>query len=1402
MGWQKRHIGKRLISCLLAGVMLFGDSAAYGSLGGETVYAEESEKIEVTSMQYYEGKTSVTETGVGEASFGIVSPLFNGKPYTELKLDQVWDDLAFEEYRDGEWQNIDQSVNPESPYTWNSDWAWELGADWDNYVFWIKLDHSAKVRLRSVSHPDVYLEYQLNFNELDTFDITSLTYSGETNKQISAVGETNINFRDFVFNGNADTLYVQVENDLEFLVDNHDGKGFVPLFSNADSGFIWDQNFGMWYEDKRGLWFTNQSKSFTVRAKKKSADTPYVDINFTYEEPVRDGAITLTANGDTFFDLRSDKTAATCIKHPKINGTEVYQSDLDHFVYQICEGAVYSGSSWSGGTWIGLSDSENWIYQDSGYNKYALGQQWGYDVVGNFGIWFQPVKTDSYIRFGYRKDGESVDDINNWVYYTILGNPDADSPDPKDLQPLDDLKANDQTEPSGDVASEDVPVPDGWSLVWNDEFNGTGTNGQTGVDYSKWTNQTGFLLDENDASTSGWGNKELEHYTDSDKNTHVGDGMLKFTLLKDKKVFTDTQGREATALYSSGKLISQHKFSVKYGRVDFRAKLPDGTGVWPALWMMPNDDIYGTWASSGEIDVMEGRGRTPDVAFGTLHYGSQWPADLESGDKMSMTKTVGSDMTSWHVYSLVWEEGVIKMYVDGQCFMMRKADAWNSAGAPGNNNAPFDQRFYIVMNLAVGGYFDGLSEPDYDTFTSKEMCVDYVRVYQKKAAPGEDEKNDDTSTYDKLAQIEEQSGPSNGKDDGLYGDYRVGVPAEIQSVKLNPANVSLSVGETQSLEVEILPSGVKYDSIEWKIDNESVATIAGDGTKGTVTAVSAGTAEIEVLVDKKHVARCEVEVTKPAQTDPSVTDKKVTKIELDRTEESMHVGDSIHLEATLTPDDATNQNVTWTSSNTDVADIVTDGKNTATVNAKSEGTTTITATANGGDNVKATCQITVNKQDNPEENAKYTIKYYKQNTQLNGYDDPVIERKTGKIGEEVTAAAKNFKGFVCNPNAAGTKEKGTIEEGDTLELSVYYDRQRYGITYQLDGGTNSAGNPKDYVYGIGVEAFEEPTKEGYVFDGWFESEEYTDANRIVSISTGRTGEVTVFARWIKRPVIDAAKPVVSIQQSASAVEYLDNVTLTATAKTTDTGVLSYQWYKNTTKSSVGGTPITGATSATYHMAATTMGNTYYYVVVTNTNNSADGAKTASTESNILSVFVEKATNPLEEAPSQITKIAGGKAFVLETGVQGPATYTSKNKKVAKINKTTGKVTIKGAGKTVITVKAKGNEFYEDAVKKITLTVKPMKANLKSVKSTAPGTITVSWKKDTKKATGYQIQYARKSSFKGKKTETITSVKKVSKTISGLKGGAKYYVRVCAYKKDGRKKITGPWSKKKTVIVKK
>jgi beta-glucanase (GH16 family) len=256
---------------------------------------------------------------------------------------------------------------------------------------------------------------------------------------------------------------------------------------------------------------------------------------------------------------------------------------------------------------------------------------------------------------------------------------------------------------SGNSANAEKPK---WNLSWSDEFSGTT------LDASNWVYELGNGND-------GWGNKELQYYTDSTKNVYQNDGNLIIKALKD----------ETTGQITSGRIKTQGKFSTKYGKLEARMKLPVGTGLWPAFWMMPEKDIYGGWAASGEIDIMENKGRLPGEVYGTLHYGGSWPNNKYSGDTYTFPQ--GQSTAEFHTYSVEWEPGEIRWYVDGKLYQTQ--NNWYTTSSNGERfsyPAPFDQNFYVIFNLAFGGNFDG-GKQDLSAIPG-EMAVDYVRAYELK----------------------------------------------------------------------------------------------------------------------------------------------------------------------------------------------------------------------------------------------------------------------------------------------------------------------------------------------------------------------------------------------------------------------------------------------------------------------------------------------------------------------------------------------------------------------------------------------------------------------------------------------------------------------------------------------
>ncbi len=240
-------------------------------------------------------------------------------------------------------------------------------------------------------------------------------------------------------------------------------------------------------------------------------------------------------------------------------------------------------------------------------------------------------------------------------------------------------------------------------LVWSDEFNGDR------LDPEVWYFETG---DGSQYGIPGWGNNELEWYLPD--SAELDDGVLRITA-RSKNV----SGKN----YTSARINTRDRFAFKYGRIEARIKLPGGQGLWPAFWLLPQDDVYGTWAASGEIDVMEAvnlGGSGGNTVHGTIHYGGQWPNNVYTGDGYNVPTNAQTD---FHTYALEWDEDEMRWYVDDVIYLVQ--NSWRTTGA--SYPAPFDQPFYILFNVAVGGNWPGA--PNGSTAFPVSMEVDYVRVY-------------------------------------------------------------------------------------------------------------------------------------------------------------------------------------------------------------------------------------------------------------------------------------------------------------------------------------------------------------------------------------------------------------------------------------------------------------------------------------------------------------------------------------------------------------------------------------------------------------------------------------------------------------------------------------------------
>ncbi|KAJ9451599.1 Glucan endo-1 [Diplonema papillatum] len=269
-----------------------------------------------------------------------------------------------------------------------------------------------------------------------------------------------------------------------------------------------------------------------------------------------------------------------------------------------------------------------------------------------------------------------------------------------------------------------------WQLVWSDEFSGSS------IDTAKWAHEV---------SCSGSGNNEQQCYTSSSSNSWVSNGVLTI------KAMTATG---LTLPYSSARLNSKGKGDFKYGKFEARIKLPFGQGSWPAFWMLPTDSEFGVWPLSGEIDILEAVnlkvGGERNV-HGTLHYGNPWPNNKYSGSPYLLPNGA-NPADGYHVYTVEWEEGEIRWYVDGTHYatQQRSTANYDSNGNPVNLKhrgwfhqvngkttfaaSPFDKKFHLLLNFAVGGDWAGNTNDkgiDATAFANGQfMYVDYVRVYQ------------------------------------------------------------------------------------------------------------------------------------------------------------------------------------------------------------------------------------------------------------------------------------------------------------------------------------------------------------------------------------------------------------------------------------------------------------------------------------------------------------------------------------------------------------------------------------------------------------------------------------------------------------------------------------------------
>ena len=240
-----------------------------------------------------------------------------------------------------------------------------------------------------------------------------------------------------------------------------------------------------------------------------------------------------------------------------------------------------------------------------------------------------------------------------------------------------------------------------WKLVWQDEFDGLR------LDTTKWTSEV---------NDWGGGNEELQYYTARPENAYLADGALVIVAHREKYL---------TKAFTSARLNTRYKAGWQYGRFEVRAKMPKGWGLWPAIWMLPTDDRYGPWPAGGEIDIAEVLGRESAEVHGAVHFGNENPYHRRSSAGTTRLKR-GDFSKEFHVFSVEWEAGVIRWYLDNQLYHTAKVER------------PMEERYHLLLNLAIGSKWPGT--PKANTDFPAHFYVDYVRVFAREEpeAPSEE----------------------------------------------------------------------------------------------------------------------------------------------------------------------------------------------------------------------------------------------------------------------------------------------------------------------------------------------------------------------------------------------------------------------------------------------------------------------------------------------------------------------------------------------------------------------------------------------------------------------------------------------------------------------------------------
>jgi len=263
------------------------------------------------------------------------------------------------------------------------------------------------------------------------------------------------------------------------------------------------------------------------------------------------------------------------------------------------------------------------------------------------------------------------------------------------------IKNDDTKIISGGTVGYEAPISyPGYTLVWGDEFDGPGLNA------ANWTEELG----DGCPALCGWGNNQLQYYTNNSNNLFFQEGKL---IIEGR---AESIGGKN---YTSARLTTKNKKAFKFGRIDMRALVAMGTGYWSAFGLLPQDNVFGAWPKSGEIDIMENKGSEARTVYGTAHFGN---GPASTNIRKGYFKPFGAYWGEFHVFSIEWKQDEINWYADNVLYgSVSKADL-------GANNYPFNEQFYFIINLAIGGNFPG--SPDANTIFPRWFMIDYIRVFQ------------------------------------------------------------------------------------------------------------------------------------------------------------------------------------------------------------------------------------------------------------------------------------------------------------------------------------------------------------------------------------------------------------------------------------------------------------------------------------------------------------------------------------------------------------------------------------------------------------------------------------------------------------------------------------------------